>query len=187
MTMREDEIIGLYSDRSEQAIEETSKLYRGMCLKIAYNVLRDSGEAEECVNDVLLKAWGSIPPAPQSLSAYLTKLTRNTAVSMLRRRNADKRGGGGLPLILDELEGSIPAVDHTERISDDITIRNAIEGFLDSLSAEDRCVFMDRYFRFLEVAEIASSRSMGESKVKMKLSRMRKKLEKTLKKEGIEL
>lgn len=185
--MREDEIIELYIDRSEEAIEETSKRFRGMCLKIAYGVLRDPGEAEECVNDVLLKAWQSIPPAPRSLSAYLTKLTRNTALSMLRKRMTEKRGGGELPLILDELEGSVPTVDHTEHISDDLAIRNAIEVFLASLSAENRNVFMDRYFRFLDIAEIAKSRNMGESRVKMKLSRMRKKLEKTLKKEGIEL
>lgn len=185
--MREEEIIMLYEQRSAEALTQTSNAYRGMCLKLAYNVLRDARDAEECVNDVFLRAWESIPPAPASLSAYLTKLTRNLALERLRMKTAQKRGGGELPLILEELEESVPAPDGMEGVSDSITIRNALECFLNELSREDRSVFVDRYFRFMTVAEIAQKHGCGESKVKSKLARMRKKLERHLRKEGVEL
>jgi len=76
--MHDKEIVALYWNRDESAITETSNRYGNYCFSIAYNILYNNEDAEECVNDTWMNAWNSIPPQrPNNLSTYLGKLTRN--------------------------------------------------------------------------------------------------------------
>ena len=103
--MRDDEIVKLFWDRDEQAIAESKERYAKYCLYIAENVLHDRQDSEECLNDVLLAAWKSIPPeSPANLKTYLGKLTRETAIDRLRKRYARRRIPAGMIASLDELE-----------------------------------------------------------------------------------
>lgn len=82
--MDDSKIVELFFDRSELAISETSKKYGRYCHYIAYNILRNNEDAEECVNDTYLRVWNSIPPKrPNKLQTYLGKITRNLALNML--------------------------------------------------------------------------------------------------------
>ena len=183
--MKDEDIIKLYMERSEQAPAETYAKYRGLLFSIAFNMLGDSGDAEECVNDVLLKAWDGIPPAPASLPNYLKKLTRTTAIDINDRSTAKKRGGGRAPLILDELAECLPA--HAEDVDMGILLRGVMSDFILSLPYDDARVFVARYKECLSVKEVSEKFGMGESRVKMKLARARKKLKKILEKEGIKV
>ena len=60
--MRDHEIIELYWARNESAITATAEKYGSYCHTIAYNILRNKEDAEECANDTYLGAWNSIPP-----------------------------------------------------------------------------------------------------------------------------
>ena len=103
--MEDWEILDLFQQRSEQAILELSRKYGPLCMKLAYNILGNIGDAEECVNDTYLAAWNSIPPQrPSNLRLFLGKITRNLSLDRYRRLHADKRGGGELPGLLEELE-----------------------------------------------------------------------------------
>ena len=102
--MQDSQIIELYFSRDEQAIIKTAEKYGGYCATIATNILHDSFDSEECVNDAYLAAWNSIPPArPEHLSSYLAKLTRNIALNRYKAKNAERRGGGEFAVSLDEL------------------------------------------------------------------------------------
>ena len=107
--MEDVSIVNLYWARSENAISETSKKYGNYCYSIAYNILGNVEDADESVNDTYLDAWNNIPPhRPSILSTFLGKITRRISIDKWRGRTAEKRGGGEIVLVLDELSDCIP-------------------------------------------------------------------------------
>ena len=75
--MDDNIIVNLYFERNELAISKTSEKYGNYCYYIAYNILSDNCESEECVNDTYLKAWNCIPPKrPKILKTFLGKFIK---------------------------------------------------------------------------------------------------------------
>ena len=115
--MEDKEIVELYWQRNQKAINETASKYGSYCIYIAKNILNNYEEAEECVNDTYLNAWNSIPPnRPNVLSTFLGKIIRHLSIDKLRRAKADKRGRGEFALVLDELA---ECVSGRESVSDE--------------------------------------------------------------------
>ena len=186
--MDDREIIRLYLDRSEEAIIETEKKYGRYCHQIAFNILGNTEDSEECVNDAYMRVWGSIPPnEPQSLSAFLAKITRNLALDKLRRRSSDKRGGGEIPLVLDELIECVSGGNEIDKLQDSEEIGKAINTFLEGLNPVERGVFMRRYWFAEPIDRIAEKYQISTSKTTTMLFRLRGKLKKHFMKEGIPL
>lgn len=186
--MNDSEIIALYMGRSEQAISETSKKYGRYCHYIAYNILRNDEDSEECVNDTYLRTWNSIPPKhPNRLQTFLGKITRNLSLNRWEKLSAKKRGAGQISLVLDELTECIPADENTEDIVENMVIRDILDRFLDELPTKARKIFVRRYWYMSPVKEIANEYGLSESEVTVTLFRTRKKLKNVLEKEGIAL
>ncbi len=180
--MEDKDIVELYFERSEQAIDATAEKYGSYCHAIARNLLGSDADAEECVNDTWLSVWNSIPPnRPSELRTYLGKLVRRVSVDRIRYRTAEKRGGGEIPLILDELSEVLPA---EERESDDLT-KEALHRFLTKLGERDRRVFLLRYFYGKPIREIANHFGFSESRVKSILYRARERLRRVLESERL--
>lgn len=186
--MDDNKIIALYWDRSEQAISETAKKYGRYCYYIAYSILHNDEDSEECVNDTYLRAWDSIPPQrPNKLQTFLGKITRNLSLNKWEKLSAEKRGAGQASFILDELLECIPDEKDAAHPVENMVIRDVLDRFLDELPAETRKMFVRRYFYMSPVKEIASEYGLSESKVTVTLFRTRKKLKTALEKEGISL
>lgn len=182
--MTDVEIIRLYFDRSERAIAETDRAYGKYCRYISFEILRNREDGEEVVNDTYLKTWESIPPKnPPSLKNFLGKIVRSLSINRLEYNNAQKRGGGQLDGVLEELEGCVPSRD--EDYEDSELIRKVINSFLRSLPCEKRQIFIRRYWYMSPISDIANDFGMSEGKVKMMLLRERKELKKLLEKEGV--
>lgn len=183
--MEDNKIIELYFSRDESAIRETSEKYGLYLQRIADNILNQIESAQECVNDTYLRTWNSIPPTrPNKFSAFLAKITRNLAIDRLRRDVSDKHGGGQVPICLDELE---ECIGEKSNIDDQLTLKTALESFLQKVSSKNRDIFLLRYFYLMPIEEIADRYGMSVGAVKMVLSRVRQKLRKHLEKEGITL
>ncbi len=183
--MEDKEILALYWARSEQAIQETGRKYGAPVGRVARNILGDEQEAEECVNDTWLAAWNSIPPRqPDPLLTYLCKIARNAALSRRRGRLAQKRNSS-FDLALDELEAVLTAPGGPERDYEARELADAVNGFLTTLSREDRYVFLRRYWYGDPVKVIAVRLGLGEHRISVRLSRIRKKLKDYLEKEGL--
>jgi len=184
--MDDKSILDLYWQRSENAIAETASKYGAYCYSIAYNILSSREDSEESVNDTYLAAWNSMPPKrPTVLSAFLGKITRYISLDRWKQRSRLKRGGGELPLCLEELEGCLSGEESPE---DKLLRREtaaSINRFLDSLPETERKVFLCRYWYFDSTAEIASRFGFSESKVLSMLHRTRGKLSRHLTKEGL--
>lgn len=186
--MDDKHIIDLFWSRSETAIEETDRKYGKLCHRIAFNILANIQDSEECVSDTYQKAWYSIPPKrPAKLSAFLCSITRNLALNRYEKNTAEKRGGGEVPLALEELAECIPDPNSVEQIVDSRILADKLNLFLESLPVESRQIFMRRYWEMCSVREIAKIYSISESKVKVSLFRTREKLRFFLEQEEISL
>lgn len=186
--MDDNKIIQLYFDRSEEAISQTAVKYGKYCHTIAYNILRSFEDSEECVNDTYWKAWSIIPPRrPKKFPAFLGKITRNLSLDKYRHYTADKRGGGEVTIALDELSTCVSSCAMERDEYDEITLVDTLNRFLESLSSENRKIFMRRYWYVSSVREIAEDFGLTESKVKMSLFRSRNQLKELLEQEGVAL
>ena len=184
--MTDAEIVELYFQRDERAIQETMNRYHRYLMKVALQILGDEQDAEECVNDAYLTAWNSMPDyRPEVLSAYLIKIARQKSIDRLRYRQRQKRQGAEYAVSLEELGDVIEDPTSAVSESDDNLLKEAIARFLKDLPADARHLFLGRYFYFDSLKDVASYCGMSESKAKSMLYRMRRKLKKFLKKEGL--
>lgn len=182
--MQDIKIIDLYFSRSEEAISQTDIKYGRYCRYIAYNILQNDEDSEECVNDTYLRAWNSIPPKrPAKLQSYLGRITRNLSLNKYEKRKASKRSDGELPLILDELSECIG--DTQKDIASELLLRDLLNTFLYSLDTISRKVFVRRYWYASSLSDIAKEYKMTENNVSVMLHRIRKKLREALESEGI--
>lgn len=183
--MEDREIVGLFFTRDEGAIDACREKYGKLCHSVAYNILRNLEDAEECVSDTYLRAWWAIPPEkPERLGAYLARLCRNAALNMWERSHARKRRGEVLSAV-EELGIYLP--ERMDDSFDKVLLAELLDRFLGSLRQDARRIFVLRYWYFYSVKEIAQRLSMGESRVKMSLMRSRGALGQFLEKEGFEL
>ena len=183
--MDDEGIIELYWDRSEMAITQTERQYGRFCYGIAYRILYSREDSEECVSDTWKNAWDAMPPQrPQHLGAFLGQITRNLALNRYKAAHAARRGGGQTALALDELAECLPGPDSVERAVDEQALTEILDQFLESLGHETRVIFVQRYWYLRSVREIAADLRLGESAVKMSLSRTRERLRKRLIEEG---
>ena len=183
--MEDLEIVELYWLRDESALEETARKYGRYCYSIAYGILHNEADAEECVNDAYTAVWRAIPPhRPDVFSVFLGKITRRLALKSLRKKEALKRGGGEVPLILDEFSEAIPSSDNAAALETEM-LTEALNRFLEDIPVSERRVFLCRYWYFDSIKEISSRFGFGESRVKMMLKRTRDKLYAYLLKEDL--
>ena len=186
--MEDSKIIDLYWARKEQALAETDAKYGSYCRTIARNILRNFEDTEECVSDTWLHAWNSMPPQrPGILSAFLGRITRNLSFDRCKYQQAAKRGGGTLPLALDELSECVPAPGRVEHALEERELADSIDRFLRTLPEETRNIFLRRYWYCDATADIAARYSLTESKVRVTLHRTRGKLAAYLQERGAAL
>ncbi len=185
--MDDKQIVDLYWQRNQTAIDETATKYGPYCHSIAYNILDNNADAEESVNDTYLDAWNSMPPhRPSVLSTFLGKITRRISIDRWRRRNAEKRGGGQITVVLDELEECVADGKSVEQEVEAKMLADVINSFVKSLPDTEQRVFLCRYWYIDSVESIAKEFGFSHSKVKSMLYRTREKLRARLIKEGLQ-
>ncbi|MBO5868644.1 MAG: sigma-70 family RNA polymerase sigma factor [Oscillospiraceae bacterium] len=182
--MQDEGILQLYWNRDEQAIEETAAKYGAYCNSIAWNILYNREDCQECVNDTWLQAWNIIPPQrPQRLRAFLGKITRNLAFDRYKAQNTKKRGGE-LEFVLYELAQCIAFNESLEERVSAEELKRLVNDFVRNLPDRERNVFVRRYFFVESAAQIGQRYQTSAGNVMVILSRTRKKLRAFLEKEG---
>ena len=183
--MKDLEIVELYFERNEEAIEKTSEKYGAYCRTVAENILKNPEDSEECLNTALLRLWNSVPPEkPENLKIFLAKITRNLAVNKLKMNLAEKRGGKNEVFAFEELSECVPAKNSVEEGFDAAELEKSINRFAKNLPEKERNIFIRRYFFFESPKEIGGRYAFSENRVSVILHRIRKKLRKHLEKEG---
>lgn len=169
--MEDHEILDMYFERNEDAIKYTAEKYGRYCMSVSMNILDNEQDAEECVSDTYLQTWRSIPPArPNCLRLFLATIVRRLSLNRWRNNTAQRRDQQ-MTIALEELEECIPSRDE-----DDGRLGMLINGFLGTLSATDRIIFLQRYWYTLSAEEIGREVGMSRSAVWTRLHRLREKL-----------
>ena len=183
--MEDSEIIDLFYARSERAITELAGKYGGVCTRVAENILNNSLDAEECVNDAYLGAWESIPPTrPQPLKAYICRIVRNLSIRKYHANTAVKRNSY-YDAALDELEDCLASKTGVE---EEVSVRELaalIDEFLDTLNQDSRVMFVRRYWYADSIAGLAARFGTTENNISVRLFRTREKLRDYLERRGI--
>lgn len=186
--MTDESIVELYWARNEKAIEETDFKYRKYLLSTLYNIVRDSLDCEECLNDTYLGAWNSMPPSkPNSLKAFLITIARRTSI---KRYHSNKRKSlipSEMTISLSELEAFIADDDNIDTYFDAERLGRIISDFIRSLSERRRFIFLSRYYIADPIDTIASDLSLSRSMVNKELAAIRHELKEKLESEGYSL
>ena len=179
--MIEDEkIIELFFERSEQGIRELDIKYGKVCHKLSYNIVNSRQDAEECVNDAYLGTWNAIPPEkPHPLLTYICKIVRNISLKSYYRKEAAKRNST-YKIAMEEIEACIADPNTVEAEIEARELARIIGDFLDTLTLENRVIFMRRYWFADSYKDIAEFVGLTEKNVSVRLTRIREKMKQYL-------
>lgn len=178
--MEDEKIIDLFFVRSEQAIRELDNKYGKICHNFSYNIVNSRQDAEECVNDAYLGAWNAIPPAkPNPLLSYIVKIVRNISLKIYYRKEAAKRSSH-YTIAVEEIEACIAAPNTVEAEIEARELACIIGDFLDTLTAENRVIFMRRYWFADSYKDIAKFVGLSEKNISVRLTRIRQKMKEYL-------
>ena len=162
----DEKIIDLFFERSEQGIRELDNKYGAVCHNLSYNIVNNRLDAEECVNDAYLGAWNAIPPVrPNPLLSYIVKIVRNISLKIYWRKEAAKRSSH-YTIALEEIEAR--------------ELARIIGEFLDTLTLENRVIFMRRYWFSDSYKDIAEFMGLSEKNISVRLTRIREKMKQYL-------
>ncbi len=187
-TLPDEKIIELYWNRDEKAIKETDRKYGNYLYSIAYNIVNDRLDTEECVNDTYLGTWERIPPArPNVFHVFLARIIRNIAVSKFRKNTAQKRIPSEMQVSLDELDDCMIASPSAEEDYHVEKVAGILNEYLRSLSRKRELIFVCRYYYADKIANIAKMLGLSENTVYRELVIIRQGLKEMLEKEGYAL
>ena len=183
--MEDEKIIELFFARSELAIKELDNKYGAVCHNISYNILNNEFDAEECVNDAYLGTWNAIPPhKPNPLLTFVCRIVRNVSIMRYRANTAMKRNSS-FDIAMGEIEDCIATPETVETALEAKSLAQIIERFLDTLTAENRVIFMRRYWFSDSYADISTLTGLSEKNISVRLTRIRTNLRNYLVKEGV--
>ncbi len=178
--MEDEKIVELFFARSEQGIQELNNKYGKICHKLSYNILNNRQDAEECVNDAYLGAWNAIPPTmPNPLQSYICKIVRNISLKLYYRKEAAKRSST-YTIAMEEIEACIADPNTVEAEIEVSELARIIESFLDTLTVENRVIFMRRYWFSDSCKDIAEFVGLTEKNISVRLTRIRQKMKEYL-------
>lgn len=186
--LSDEAIIELYWSRNEKAIKETDRKYGKYLFTIAYNIVHDDLDCEECLNDTYLGTWNKIPPTrPSVFQIFLSRIMRNIAVDRFRKKTANCRVPSEMTVSLEELDDCMASDISVE---EEVAIREIsvkLNAFLRSLEERAEFIFVCRYYYADKISDIARMLQVAESTVFRELSDMRNRLKSYLESEGIKV
>ena len=183
--LQDDDIIKLFFERSERAIEALAEKYGGVMQAVSYNILQNEQDVEECVNDAYLSVWNVIPPTrPDPLGAFVCRVCRNVSLTRYKYNKAQKRDGR-YNVSLEEIAEIVPSERTVEREIEDAALTQTLNDWLGGLNKLNLYLFMRRYWFCEAVADIARAAKLSEAAVYLRLDRMKKSLAKHLMERGI--
>jgi RNA polymerase sigma-70 factor (ECF subfamily) len=150
--------------RDEAALAALYDRYSRLVFAEASRILRDKGAAEEILQDIFYQVWRTaekFDPQRGSLPGWLLVVTRNRAISKLRRRSP----GGD-----DELnENAVASTVNLESAASQNQLLGRVRGAMESLPEGQREAIELAYFEGMTHSEIASRTGEALGTVKTRI------------------
>ncbi len=143
----DEHIVDLYWQRNNRAIKLTDEKYGKLLFRIAYNILRDRLDCEECQNDTYLGIWNAIPPhRPSVFSTFIIKIMRNTALKRYEEKNAKKRIPSEMTVCIDDLRDALQSNDTPHKMYLAKELGKVINKYIEGLTERQRYIFIGRFY-----------------------------------------
>jgi RNA polymerase sigma-70 factor (ECF subfamily) len=182
----DEHIIDMYWERDPDAIQETDQKYGPMLKNVAYNILFDPEDCEECQNDAYLGIWNAIPSArPAMFPAFIMQITRRIAINRYKEKSRKKRIPSQLTISIEELESAISSGLSVEEEYDAKELGKVISEYIRQLSERQRYIFVDRYYMAETVEKTAEDLGISPQTVYRELEKIKRGLKKYLEGKGI--
>ncbi len=184
----DDQIVDLYCNRNEQAIWETDVKYGNMLFTIAYNILYDPQDCEECKNDTYFNTWNAIPPSrPTMFSVFLSKIMRNNAINKYKEKTCQKRIPSELTVSIDELQDFLHSANTVETEYEAKELGKIISEYLRVLTKRQRYIFMERFYFAETIEHISKECGIGVATVHREITKIKQGLKAHLERNGVYL
>lgn len=172
--MDEPIVDSLRAGRSTEAFEALVAAYRRRVFGIAYAILRSRAAAEDVAQEVFVKLWRSLEgyDGRAQLSTWIYAITRNAAISALRRERPTSSLSE--PAVLAAAEAQAGQTDRCG--ADDATLWRAVAALPDAQRQVVTLYYQDER----PVEEVAEMLGMPANTVKTHLHRARARLAKEL-------
>lgn len=182
----DEQIVELYWQRDEKAIQETDRKYGAFLYRIAYQILYDPQDCEECRNDTYLGIWNAIPPTkPAVFQAFITQIMRRIAINRYKEKTRQKRVPSELAVSMEDLYATLHSGESVEDVCDAAEVGEMISSFVKDLPERQQYVFVARFYMAEPVERIASDLSVGKSSVYREIDALKKSLKHYLEEKGV--
>ena len=181
----DEKIIDMYWVRDPDAIEETDQKYGPLLRNVAYNILLDALDCEECKNDTYLKIWNTIPSTrPTAFPAFIMQIMRQIAIDRYREKSRKKRIPSQMTVSLEELETMSGGLS-VEEVWEAKELGRLITKYVEGLNERQRYIFIDRYYLAEPVEKTAADLSVSAQIVYREIRKMKYGLREFLEKNGV--
>ena len=182
----DEKIIDMYWQRDPDAIQETENKYGHLLHKVAYNILYDTLDCEECRNDTYLRIWNSIPSdKPTAFSAFVIRIMRRIAIDRYRMKSSKKRIPSQLTVSIEDLKQSISNDLPVEEAYDAKMVGGLITRYIRGLSDRQKYIFMDRYYMAESVEKTAADLSISVRTTYREIEKIKQGLKEYLERNGV--
>ena len=172
--VEDEQIIELYWQRNEKAIQETDKKYGQFLYRIAFNILHDRLDCEECQNDTYLDLWKAIPPTrPTVFPAFITKIMRNIALDRYKEKTTKKRIPSQYTLSIEDVKETLHSDETVDGEYAAEELGKIISDYVRTLSERQRYIFIDRFYLAESVETIAADLSISMPTVYREIERIK--------------
>ena len=181
----DNQIVEKYWQRNPDAIQETDTKYGRILQNVAYNILFDLQDCEECQNDTYLKIWNTIPSTrPTAFFSYLMQIMRQIAIDRYREKTRKKRIPSQLTISLEELElmGGGPSMEEVYEAKE---IGKMISEYIRGLSDRQQYIFLDHYYTAEPVEKTAAELKISVQTVYREIEKIKQGLRKYLERNGV--
>ena len=162
----DEQIIELYWQRNENAIQETDKKYGQFLFRIAYNILHDRLDCEECQHDTYLDVWKAIPPTrPTVFPAFITKIMRRIALDRYKEKTAKRRIPSEYTVSMEDIKDTLHTNETVDSEYAAEELGKIISDYVRSLTDRQRYIFIDRFYLAEPVETIAADLSISVSTI----------------------
>lgn len=182
----DEQIIELYWQRNENAIQETDRKYGQFLFKIAYNILHDRLDCEECQNDTYLGVWNAIPPIrPIAFPAFITQIMRNIAINRFKEKTSKKRIPSELTVSIEDVNNILHSGDTVAAEYEAEEVGRIINDYVRQLPDRQRYIFIDRFYLAEPVETIANDLSVSVPTVYREIDKIKQGLKSHLERNDI--
>jgi RNA polymerase sigma-70 factor (ECF subfamily) len=173
LAMEDGDVVVRLQRREPQALAELYDRYGGMIYRLVLRIVRDTGIAEDLVQETFLRAWnraGAFDSERGAAGPWLLAIARNRALDYLRAKS--RRVANTMEL--NETEHPARFLDFPDEALN-FDMARQIKRALEQLSADQRAAIELAYFEGLSQSEIAErmGQPLGTVKTWMRRAMLR--------------